>query len=108
MIEVIESSRSSVKFSKLLGEEAPVVLLPSWLERDKNALKGTVTKLLVRTSMCPSLSTSTSRCTQVILLTVFYDFSNRTGAFGLTRRVFMMEIERPKIETAALSGWPLR
>ena len=39
---------SSVKFSKLLGEEAPVVLLPSWLERDKNALKGTVTKLPVR------------------------------------------------------------
>ena len=48
VIEVIESSRSSVKFSKLLGEEAPVVLLPSWLERDKNALKGTVTKLPVR------------------------------------------------------------
>ena len=48
VIEVIESSRSSVKFSTLLGEEAPVVLLPSWLERDKNALKGTVTKLPVR------------------------------------------------------------
>ena len=48
VIEVIESSRSSVKFSKLLGEEAPVVLLPSWLERDKNALKGTVTKMPVR------------------------------------------------------------
>ena len=48
MIEVIESSRSSVKFSGLLGEDAPVVLLPSWLERDKNALKGTVTKLPVR------------------------------------------------------------
>ena len=48
VIEVIESSRSSVKFSGLLGEDAPVVLLPSWLERDKNALKGTVTKLPVR------------------------------------------------------------
>ena len=48
VIEVAETSRSSVKFSKLLGEEAPVVLLPSWLERDKNALKGTVTKLPVR------------------------------------------------------------
>ena len=45
VIEVIESSRSSVKFSKLLGEDAPVVLLPSWLERDKNALKGTVVKM---------------------------------------------------------------
>ena len=48
VIEVIESSRSSVKFSKLLGEDAPVVLLPSWLERDKNALKGTVVKMPVR------------------------------------------------------------
>ena len=48
VIEVIESSRSSAKFSGLLGEDAPVVLLPSWLERDKNALKGTVTKLPVR------------------------------------------------------------
>ena len=48
VIEVIESSRSSVKFSKLLGEEAPVVLLPSWLERDKNALKGTVTRMPAR------------------------------------------------------------
>ena len=33
---------------EVIGEEAPVVLLPSWLERDKNALKGTVTKLPVR------------------------------------------------------------
>ncbi len=33
----LESSRSSEKFSKLMGEDAPVVLLPSWLERDKNA-----------------------------------------------------------------------
>ena len=48
VIEVIESSRSSVKFSKLLGEEAPVVLLPSWLERDKNALKGTVSRMPAR------------------------------------------------------------
>ena len=48
VIEVIESSRSSTKFSKLLGEDAPVVLLPSWLERDKNALKGTVVKMPVR------------------------------------------------------------
>ena len=75
MIEVIESSRSSVKFSKLLGEEAPVVLLPSWLERDKNALKGTVTKLPVReTSMCPSQSTSSSSCTPSNPLNCFLRF----------------------------------
>ncbi|WP_294449904.1 30S ribosomal protein S4 [uncultured Gemmiger sp.] len=48
VIEVAASSRSSVKFSKLTGEDAPVVLLPQWLERDKGALKGTVTKLPVR------------------------------------------------------------
>ena len=48
VIEVAETSRSSVKFSKLLGEEAPVVLLPSWLERDKNALKGTVVTMPAR------------------------------------------------------------
>ena len=48
VVEVAASSRSSVKFSKLTGEDAPVVLLPQWLERDKGALKGTVTKLPVR------------------------------------------------------------
>ena len=48
VIEVAASSRSSVKFSKLTGEDAPGVLLPQWLERDKGALKGTVTKLPVR------------------------------------------------------------
>ena len=48
VVEVCESSRSSVKFSKLTGEDAPVVLLPQWLERDKGSLKGTVTKLPVR------------------------------------------------------------
>ena len=48
VVEVAASSCSSVKFSKLTGEDAPVVLLPQWLERDKGALKGTVTKLPVR------------------------------------------------------------
>lgn len=48
VIEVAAASRSSVKFSKLLGEDAPVVLLPQWLEREKDTLKGTVTKLPVR------------------------------------------------------------
>ena len=48
VVAVAESSRSSVKFSKLTGEDAPVVLLPAWLERAKGELKGTVTRLPVR------------------------------------------------------------
>ena len=48
VIEVKDSSRSSVKFKRLLGEDAPVVLVPQWLEREKNALKGTVARLPVR------------------------------------------------------------
>ena len=48
VIEVKDSSRSSVKFKRLVGEDAPVVLVPQWLEREKNALKGTITRLPVR------------------------------------------------------------
>ena len=48
VIEVKESSRSSVQFKRLTAEDAPVVLLPQWLERDKNSLKGSVTRLPVR------------------------------------------------------------
>ena len=48
VIEVKDSSRSSVKFKRLLGEDAPVVLVPQWLEREKNALKGTVVRLPAR------------------------------------------------------------
>ena len=48
VIEVAEKSRASVKFKRLTGEDAPTVLLPQWLEREKNSLKGTVTKLPVR------------------------------------------------------------
>ena len=48
VIEVKESSRSSVAFKRLTGEDAPLVTVPQWLERDKNALKGTVTKLPAR------------------------------------------------------------
>ena len=51
VIEVRESSRSSAKFSKLVGPEAPVVALPSWLTRDANALKGTVAKLPERSDI---------------------------------------------------------
>ena len=48
VIEVAEKSRSSVKFTRLTGEDAVVVLLPQWLEREKNSLKGTVTKMPAR------------------------------------------------------------
>jgi len=48
VIEVKETSRSSVKFKRLLGEDAPVVLVPAWLDRQKDALRGTVSRLPVR------------------------------------------------------------
>ena len=40
--------RLGVAFKRLTGEDAPLVTVPQWLERDKNALKGTVTKLPAR------------------------------------------------------------
>ena len=48
MIEVRDASRQSPIFKRLTGEDAPLPLVPQWLERDKNALKGTVTRLPVR------------------------------------------------------------
>lgn len=51
VIEVKESSRSSAKFSKLTGPEAPVVALPSWLDREAGTLKGVVTKLPERSDI---------------------------------------------------------
>ena len=48
VIEVCERSRSSECFKRLLGENAPVFLQPAWMEREKNALKGTITRLPVR------------------------------------------------------------
>ena len=48
VIEVREKSRASVKFKRLTGGDAPTVLVPKWLERDKNALKGTVVQMPAR------------------------------------------------------------
>lgn len=48
VIEVAESSRSSVAFKRLVGENAVMFLLPAWLEREKNTLKGTVTRMPTR------------------------------------------------------------
>jgi len=48
VIEVCEKSRSSVMFKRLLGEDAIVVVAPQWIDREKNALKATITKMPVR------------------------------------------------------------
>lgn len=48
VIEVREKSRSSVKFKGFLGEDAPIVVLPKWLTRDKNTLQGTVVAMPTR------------------------------------------------------------
>ena len=45
VIEVAEKSRSSVKFKRLTGEDAVMVTLPQWLERERNTLRGVVTKM---------------------------------------------------------------
>lgn len=48
VIAVRDSSRSSQLFKRFLGEDAITVTTPQWIERDKNDLKATITKLPVR------------------------------------------------------------
>ena len=48
VIEVREKSRASVKFKRLTGEDAPVVNVPKWLDRNKNTLQGTVAAMPTR------------------------------------------------------------
>ena len=48
VVEVKDSSRSSAVFKRLTGEDAPMVLVPEWLSREKNVLKGSVSRLPVR------------------------------------------------------------
>ena len=48
VIEVREKSRASVKFKRLTGEDAPVVNVPKWLDRNKNTLQGTVVAMPTR------------------------------------------------------------
>ena len=48
VIDVAESSRSSEIFKRVVGQDAPMFLLPAWMEREKNTLKGTVTRLPAR------------------------------------------------------------
>ena len=45
VVEVRERSRSSVQFKRFQGEDAIAVTVPSWIEREKDSLKGTVTRL---------------------------------------------------------------
>ena len=37
-----------MKFKRLLGEDAPVVNVPKWLDRNKNTLQGTVVAMPTR------------------------------------------------------------
>ncbi len=48
VIEVKETSRQSVKFKRFVGEDAIIVNVPQWLEKEKNTLKGTVIKMPAR------------------------------------------------------------
>ncbi len=48
VIEVCEKSCASVKFKRLLGEDAPIVVAPKWLDRTKNALQGKVVAMPAR------------------------------------------------------------
>ena len=48
VVEVREKSRSSVKFKRLLGEDAIQVNVPKWLDRSKNTLQGTVVGMPTR------------------------------------------------------------
>ena len=48
VVEVKEASRSTTRFKAMTGEDAPKVLVPEWMEREKNALKGTIVRLPVR------------------------------------------------------------
>ena len=48
VIEVKEQSRQSVKFKRFVGEDAIIVNVPQWLEKEKNSLKGVVAKLPAR------------------------------------------------------------
>ena len=37
-----------MKFKRFVGEDAIIVNVPQWLEKEKNTLKGTVTKMPAR------------------------------------------------------------
>ena len=45
VIAVRDASRSSVKFSKLTGADAPLVTTPEWMERNKDPLEGKIHRM---------------------------------------------------------------
>ena len=45
VIEVCPASRSSVQFKRFLGEDGIAVSAPAWMDREKESLKGTITRL---------------------------------------------------------------
>ena len=51
VIAVREASRSSVKFSKLTGADAPLVTTPEWMERNKEALEGKILRMPERSDI---------------------------------------------------------
>ena len=51
VIAVREASRSSVKFSKLTGADAPLVTTPEWMERNKEALDGKILRMPERSDI---------------------------------------------------------
>ncbi|MDO4458934.1 MAG: 30S ribosomal protein S4 [Clostridia bacterium] len=52
VIEVCEKSRSSARFNKFVGADAPAVLLPEWIDRaNKDELKAVVARLPVRSDV---------------------------------------------------------
>ena len=48
VIAVRDKSRSSVKFKRLVGEDAIVVNVPKWMERAKDALEGKIVAMPTR------------------------------------------------------------
>lgn len=51
VIAVRQSSRSSVLFTRLTGEDAPLVVVPEWLQLEKNELRGTVLRMPERSDV---------------------------------------------------------
>ncbi len=51
VIEVKETSRSSAAFKRFVGEDAITVIVPEWVNREKDALKGTVVRMPARSDI---------------------------------------------------------
>ena len=51
VISVCNKSRNSIQFKRLVGEEAPVFVIPEWLSREGDDFTGTVTRLPERSDI---------------------------------------------------------